>query len=143
MIKKIIILSSVLVTAPSVVYGAEDIKNLRDLVNVLIGFINSLVPLFLGVAFLAFIWGVIVYLWSANPQKLKEARGYLVFGIISFTVMLSVWGLALMLKGLFFPNANTPLGPTQFEGVDWNPTPGPEGSPIDVPNNPYDNSDVT
>ena len=45
-----------------------------------------------------------------GPQKLGEARNYIIFSLIAITIMLSVWGIATMLKNTFFEGSATPPG---------------------------------
>ncbi|MES2437174.1 MAG: hypothetical protein V4519_04140 [Patescibacteria group bacterium] len=109
MFKKLItIITLALILLPNQVF-ADDPKNLKDLVGMLIGIANALVPLFFLLALIGFIIGIIKYIYSADPKKIAEARSYIVYGIITVSVMLSVWGLALLVKGSFFPSAESPL----------------------------------
>jgi len=89
--------------------SANNICNLNDLVGYLKGTINSLIPLLFGIALVVFIWGVIKYMNADGPVKMAEARNYIIFSILAITVMLSVWGIALVIKNTFFGNANSPL----------------------------------
>lgn len=58
--------------------------------------INRLfVPILIAIAFLTFLWGVYNYfiLGAADPDKRSEGRGFVLWGIIGFVVIFSVWGL--------------------------------------------------
>jgi hypothetical protein len=106
---------------------AADITDLKSLITYAIQIMNALIPLFFAMAFLGFIWGVIKYLYAAGPQKLSEARNYIIFGILAMAVMLSVWGLALLVKNSFFESAQTPVDVNIGGGKDllnqpFNPT---------------------
>ena len=53
-------------------------------------------------AFLVFAWGVVKYITSAgNPEKEKEARRFLWWGVIGIFVLASVWGLVKFI-GTYF-----------------------------------------
>ncbi len=99
---------------------AAAITDFKSLVNALIYDINLLIPLLFGLAFIAFAFGVIRYIYSANTEKIQDARKFIIFGIIGIAVMLSVWALALTVKGLFFPTANLPLGGTSGGSSGFN-----------------------
>lgn len=56
------------------------------------------VPLLFAIAFLVFVWGVFKYfIWGADsPDERKTGRDLALYGIIGFVVILSVWGLVLL-----------------------------------------------
>ena|ERR1700733_6243855 len=87
--------------------SGSGVTDLCSLITFLISLINMIIPLLFGLALLAFIWGIIRYIFAAEPNKLNEARNYMVFGIIGMAVMLSVWSLAFLVKDSFFPNSPT------------------------------------
>jgi len=71
---------------------------------------NALVPLLFGIALLIFLWGVIKYIsQGGDPKARAEGRNFIIFGIIGFAIMMTVWGLALLVKNTFFPGAPTSL----------------------------------
>ena len=89
---------------------AADVKDLKSLITDIVGVINSLVPVLIGIAMVLFIWGIIRYVIANSPEKVSEARNYMILGIVGLTVMLSVWGLAFLVKNTLFPNAQLPTG---------------------------------
>ncbi len=72
--------------------------------NGFIAFINNtLVPLVFGLAFLVFIWGVFKYfiLGGGDEGKREEGRSLMLYAIIGFVLMVSVWGIVnLLAEGL-------------------------------------------
>ena len=80
---------------------------------IIIRLVNSIltpaVPLLIGIAVALFLWGLVKYLGSGlgEPKKVQEARSLMIWGIISITVMVSVWGLVRILQGVFFPPLTT------------------------------------
>ena len=59
-------------------------------------FINDvLVPLVFAIAFLVFIWGVFQYfiLGAGDETKRDNGKQLMLYGIIGFVVMVSVWGI--------------------------------------------------
>ena len=72
----------------------------EDLINI----INSiLVPLLMAVAFIFFLWGVFKYfiLGSENEEERKTGRQFVLWGVIGFAIILSVWGLVAILLDTF------------------------------------------
>lgn len=58
--------------------------------------INGLLaPILLAVAFLSFLWGVYNYfiLGAENSDKISEGRSFVIWAVIGFVVIFSLWGL--------------------------------------------------
>lgn len=67
--------------------------------------VNGLVIIIFGIGLIVFIWGLLKYIAAAGDEAaIKEAKQFIVFGIIALAVMMSVWGLTNLLVGLFFPS---------------------------------------
>ena len=76
--------------------GGGFARNLQGTSGFIIYLIDSVVvPLIFAVAFIVFLWGVYTYFiqGAGNEEKRKEGRNFVIYGIIGFFVMVSVWGL--------------------------------------------------
>jgi NADH:ubiquinone oxidoreductase subunit 2 (subunit N) len=62
---------------------------------------NVLVPLLFAVSFIVFIYGIFTYFirGASDPKKREEGISIVVYGIIGFFLMVSVWGLVHILIG--------------------------------------------
>jgi uncharacterized membrane protein len=83
---------------------AQQVRSIQDAGVVLTNIINGvLVPMIFAIAFLVFIWGVVnFFLLGAKDEEAREkGRNYILYGIIAFFVMVSVWGLVNILVGTF------------------------------------------
>lgn len=70
--------------------------------GLIIGFINSiLVPLLLAVALLVFVWGIVKSFFLEGDKGREAGRMLILYGIIGFVVILSVWGLVALLANTF------------------------------------------
>lgn len=83
----------------------------------IVGFISSiLVPLLFAVAFIVFIYGVFQYFIAggANEEQREKGKQLVMWGIIAFVVMVSLWGLVNLIRNTlnFGENGNTPPLPT-------------------------------
>ncbi|MES2668634.1 MAG: pilin [Patescibacteria group bacterium] len=70
----------------------------------LIGLINNVaVPLLFALAFIVFIYGVFQYFIAGghDEEKRETGKSLMLWGIIGFFVMVSVWGLVNILRGTF------------------------------------------
>ena len=74
------------------------------LVNGLIGFLNSLIPLIFAVVFLVIVWKVIdAWILNAdNETKRAEGRQLIIVAVIVFVIMLSTWGIVSIIRSSFF-----------------------------------------
>lgn len=66
--------------------------------------INSvLVPVLFAIAFIVFLWGVFLkYIYShGEPEKVSEGHRLILWGLIGFVIMISVWGLVNVVANTF------------------------------------------
>lgn len=81
---------------------------------------NVLVPVLFSIAFIVFIWGVFkTFIVGANSDDSKESgKNLMLYGLIGFFVMVSVWGLVNILTGTVnFSNTSGVTGGTPKAGV--------------------------
>ena len=85
--------------------------NFKSLVEnkIIADILEPAMDLLIAAAVILFLYGVIKYVYSGdNEEKRKEAKNYIVYGIIGLFVMVSVWGLVNLLVGTFsFSGSNT------------------------------------
>jgi hypothetical protein len=101
--KKIkLIAVALLATVPALASAQVVLTNLEQAVASLTRVINFLIPFFVGIAVLVFIYGLIRYVLSAGDAAARtEARGYIIYGIIGIAVMVGVWGLVRLVTRTF------------------------------------------
>jgi hypothetical protein len=78
---------------------------------------NILVPLLFAVAFIMFLYGVFKkYIWShGDESKVEEGHKLILWGIIGFVVMVSLWGLVNVVANTFQLTGYTaPQTPTSY-----------------------------
>ena len=91
--------------------AAQDLGNVTKFVDSLKKIVDSLLPLFVTIALLVFFWGLIQYIRnSTDPEKAKDGKSIMIYGIIALFVMVSVWGLVNVLGGTF--NLGNNQGPS-------------------------------
>jgi len=75
---------------------------LESFVQVIIDVINStLVPLILALAFIVFIWGIFRYFIASTEETKEKGRDLMIYGLIGFFVIISVWGIVNLLTNTF------------------------------------------
>lgn len=74
-----------------------------------------LIPALIALALITFLWGVYNYfiLGAASDDKRAEGRQFVLWGLIGFVVIISVWGLVFVVGSTlgFFPESPMNLAP--------------------------------
>lgn len=95
--------TSILLFAPLVMHAQAYFGGrFKDFFQAFTDFINNiLVPLVFALAFIVFIWGIFQYfiLGGADEGKREEGRKLMLWGIIGFVLMVSIWGIVNLIAG--------------------------------------------
>jgi len=63
---------------------------------------DSIIPLLMMLAFAAFLWGVVKYIFAAgDEEKRKDAKGIIFYGILGMFVLVAFWGIILIVTSTF------------------------------------------
>ena len=84
--------------------AAAQVRSIQEAGGVVTQIINGvLVPLVFAIAFIVFIWGVFQYfIAGGHDEEAKEkGKSLMLYGLIGFFLMVSVWGLVNILVGTF------------------------------------------
>ena len=85
--------------------------------NGIITVINTiLVPVLFAIALITFLWGVYKYfiLGAAEEKSRTDGKQFVLWGVIGFVVILSVWALVSIVMGAFGLTAGTTPTPPTF-----------------------------
>lgn len=111
---KKVLISSLAFAMPLMAAAAQKLGEIMTTVRSLV---NSIVPLFMVVAVAVFLWGIVRYITAAgDEEKAKEARGYIIYGLIGVFVMVAFWGIINVVAGTF----GVDIGGT-VDVPKWNP----------------------
>ena len=101
--------------------GGINISALTPYSNGIINIVNNvLVPVLFALAFIVFLWGAFqTFILGANSEDVKEkGKSLMLWGLIGFFVMVSVWGLVNILTGTVgFSSTSGVTGGTPKAGV--------------------------
>jgi cytochrome bd-type quinol oxidase subunit 2 len=91
--------SLALLALPAIVAAANggtfNTDTLKTTIDGLKGVVNTLLVVLSGVAVIVFIWGIIKYVLASNDgEKRKEARNYMIYGVVAFAVIVGLFGLS-------------------------------------------------
>lgn len=112
--KKAIAASTLLASFALPLVSLAAINNVSDAGSFIINTINNIiVPVLFAVAFIVFLWGAFdTFILGANKEETKEnGKNLMLWGLIGFFVMVSIWGLVNILTGTITFGNNT--GPSQ------------------------------
>lgn len=91
---------SVLALAAPFVVAAQ--TTVSDVLDQVLGFLNTAAAIVIALAVVYFLWGVTQYIMKAGDEEAqKGARDTMIWGIIAIFVMVSVWGLVNLLQNTF------------------------------------------
>ncbi|MDB5189405.1 MAG: protein of unknown function with transrane region [Parcubacteria group bacterium] len=91
------------------------VNTINDAGKIIIDLINNVaVPIVFALAFIVFIFGIFQYFIQGGHDEEKRDSGkqLMLWGLIGFFVMVSVWGLVRILLGTFQLNPTVPTYPT-------------------------------
>lgn len=98
--RRALALAAAALALPMVSFAA--VSNLSDLGTLIIDTINNiLVPVLFAIAFIVFLWGAFdAFILGAQNEDVKtRGKNLMLWGLIGFFVMISVWGLVNILVG--------------------------------------------
>ncbi|MEY4440476.1 MAG: hypothetical protein RLY49_102 [Candidatus Parcubacteria bacterium] len=75
--------------------------------------ISAAIPVLIALAVLAFMWGIVMYLFTGDKEKGKDM---MLWGVIALFVMTSVWGLVGILRGTLFGTGDDPYQKVNIPG---------------------------
>lgn len=90
------------------------VNSINQAGSIIIGLINNVaVPIVFALAFIVFIWGIFQYFIQGghDEEKREAGRSLMLWGLIGFFIMVSVWGLVRILTGTFNLNQVPPEYP--------------------------------
>ncbi|MDD2657548.1 MAG: hypothetical protein PHD04_02720 [Candidatus Pacebacteria bacterium] len=120
--KKALALTSGVLTAFAVpLVSLAAVNNISDVGTFIINTINNIiVPVLFAIAFIVFLYGAFkTFIIGATSEEVKEqGKNLMLWGLIGFFVMVSVWGLVNILTGtVTFGNNTGPSGGVPSSGV--------------------------
>jgi hypothetical protein len=82
-------------------------KTLNDLVATAAGYLNEALALLMGLAVVMFVWYVIKYFIQPSEKARSEGSQYVMWSVIGFFVIFSMWGIVNILISTFDLGSNS------------------------------------
>ncbi len=101
--------------APLALAAGKDLNTAAGNIQKLIQTATTIVYM---LAFLAFFWGLAMYLFQSSEEKKKQAVTVLVTSIIVIFVMTSIWGIVKVLQSTLGAD-DTTVQDIQIPGIDF------------------------
>lgn len=94
---------------PRIVYGQTTIIDILGAVQQIL---VALVPLTIGLAVIAVLFGLARYAFRAgDEQAQEEGRRIMFWGVVTLFIMVSIWGFVYILQSFFFGTGYNPVAP--------------------------------
>jgi len=82
--------------------------------------VGMAVPILMTLVVVIFLWGIVRFTASSgNPEKRKEAKNLIIWGLVGIFFLVAFWGVIQILLQTFFGSGSPPLPPST-----WPPTSG-------------------
>jgi hypothetical protein len=102
-------------------------KDLSYLISLVTRYLNQALLLMMGVAVVMFVYYIIKYFMRPTDERAEGAK-YLMWSIIGFFVILSLWGILNVLTNTFSLDNNKPASWSDFFNIFPNNTGGASGT---------------
>jgi len=102
LIKKIIPIGAAFLPFMALAITTSLGNRIYDVVQDIRGILDVVLPLLMALGVILFLWGVVKYITAAgDEEKLKEARKFIVWGLIFLAVMVALWGFVTLIRNIF------------------------------------------
>jgi TRAP-type C4-dicarboxylate transport system permease small subunit len=76
---------------------------------------ESIIPVLMIFVVAIFLWGMVKYVTAAgDEEKIKSARGYIIYGLIGIFVMIAFWGIIQVFAETFGISVGGTIAPPTF-----------------------------
>ncbi len=84
-------------------------KTLKDVLGMVAGYLDIALQLLIGLAVVYFVYSIVKYFISpSSSENRKEAGSYVMWSLIGFAVIVSLWGIVNLLTSTFNLGSNAP-----------------------------------
>ena len=101
---------SQVLTQAKAVTACDSLSGLGKIICQMQGILNSIVPLLVALGLVYFIWGIVQFVIAGGEEAKTKGREKMIYGIIGFTVIVSLWGLVNIVVNTFGLSGAAPAG---------------------------------
>ena len=88
-------------TSPTTAYSYNKSEGIKGLLDLLGSWLKALFPIIIALALVWFIWNIFRYVIASNEEDKGNAKKDMVWGIVAIFVMVSIWGLVVIIQVTF------------------------------------------
>lgn len=93
-----LVLGAAFLSLPQLAHAQASDNGLFGVLNRAHELVNRLLPFVITLTLLVFLWGIFKFVMAGgNEEARKDARGFILWGLIALAIMVSVWGLVNIL----------------------------------------------
>lgn len=81
--------------------GGPELSNLTTLLKSIGTLVNLATPIVIGLALLAFFWGLVKFIFAASDDDKKSGKSFMIGGIIALFVMIAIVGIIKFIASAF------------------------------------------
>ncbi len=104
--------ASAAVVALPLMAGAQAVGgNINALLSLVENVVGRLIPIFVALALIYFIWGLIKFVIAADAEAREDGKHMMWWGIVALFVIVSIWGIVAFIGNILGINATTTVTP--------------------------------
>ncbi|MBP9760379.1 MAG: hypothetical protein KBD24_03355 [Candidatus Pacebacteria bacterium] len=93
--------------------GAQTLDWFKTITTELGSIVGLLIPIFIALAFLVFVWGLITFIFASGDDDAKAAgKNRMIWGVLALFVITAIWGILALLRTITGASDNTPQYPS-------------------------------
>lgn len=94
--------------------ASAELAGTKDLITAIGDLINPLIGILVGLALLAFFWGIAKFIFrvGGDEKAVAEGKRIMIWGLIALFVMISVWGIIKFMQDQFSLGGCSPVDPS-------------------------------
>lgn len=81
--------------------GDPELSNLTTLLKSIGTLVNLATPIVIGLALLAFFWGLVKFIFASSDDDKKSGKSFMIGGIIALFVMVAIVGIIKFIASAF------------------------------------------
>jgi len=106
-----------LFAAPMLTFAA-DLGNIQDLIESVGNIVDVALPIVVGIALLAFFWGLAKFIFAAgNEEKKDEGKNIMIWGAVAIFVMVSIFGIVEFIGNALDIDQGGSFQPVDVQGL--------------------------
>lgn len=101
--KKFLLISTAVAAGTPLAAFAQDTTAIENYIDVFLGFLDTLPPLFLTVAVVFTLWGIVRFVAAGDNDEMRaKGKKTMLWGVVGIVLMVSLWGIINIVNDTLF-----------------------------------------